>query len=136
MKFYYRIWVDCIVKLMSKENNKENWKLKSMLTMSIAMTFNLVLFMSILQKHIIHYYFYELYIPFFSSYQNNIITILILFVLPCVLINYLLIFRVKKYEKLLNQYSYSNGKLFLGYFLTSMFIPIILMWISIFLFKK
>ena len=131
MKLYYRIWVDCIVKLLSKESNKDNWKLKSILTMSIAMTFNLVLFMSILQKHIIHYYFYELDIPFLSSFQNNIVTILVLFVLTCVLMNYLLVFRGKKYEKLLNKYSYSNGKLFLVYFLISMFLPIILMWLSI-----
>lgn len=133
MKLYYRIWVDCITRLRSIEANKNNWQAKSMLMMSSAMTFNLLLFMSILQKHILKHYFYTLQIPLFSKYQNNAITIVILFILPCVLLNYLLIFNKKKYEKILTKYSYSQGKLFIKYFLSSLLVPIILMWVSFFL---
>jgi len=135
MGFYYRIWVDCISRLRSREVNQDNWQIKSMIIMSTAMVFNLVLFMTILQRHVIHYYFYKLNIPFLSHYENNIFTIFILFVFPCVILNYLLIFCGKRYEKLLKKYSYYNGKLILAYLLISMLLPIILMMISLFLYK-
>ena len=127
--------MDCITRLRSREVNKDNWQLKSMLTMSSAMTFNLVLVMIILQKRVIGYYFYELNVTSFSNCENYIFTMLIMYVLPCVIMNYLLIFRNKRYEKLLKKYPYNNGKLILMYFLVSMLSPIILMWIGIFLYQ-
>ena len=135
MGLYYRIWVDCIQRLRSREGNKKNWQLKGMIFMSITMTFNFVLFMAILQRQILSCYFYKLDIPFLSNYVNNIITILILFILPCVIANYLLIFRGKRYEKLLEKYPDKNGKLIVPYFLISLFLPIILLWIGILFFK-
>jgi len=135
MKLYYRIWVDSIKRLRYIEANKYNWKIKSMLIMSSAMTFNFILFMAILQRNILGCYFYKLYVPFLSNLQNNILTILVLFFLPCIIINYLLIFRGKRYEKLSEKYPYYNGKLILVYFLTSMFLPIILLWLGILLYK-
>jgi len=135
MGLYYRIWVDYITRLRSREENKNNWQLKSMIFMSIAMTFNFVLFMVLLQRQILGYYFYEINISFLSGHMNYILTMLILFILPCVILNYLLIFKGKRYEKLLYKYPYNNGKLFVAYFSISMFLPIILMWIGILFFK-
>ena len=135
MGLYYRIWVDYITRLRSREENKNNWQLKSMIFMSIAMTFNFVLFMAILQRHVLGYYFYKLNIPFLSRYANNILTIFILFILPCVIINYLLIFCGKRYEKLLKKYPYHNGKLFAAYFSISLLLPVILLLIGLFLYK-
>ncbi len=133
MRLYYKIWMDCIVSLRSIDANKDNWQIKSMVAMSLAMTFNLLLFMSILQKHILKFYFYELNFSYFSKLLNGILTIVILFVLPCCLINYLLIFLNKRYEKLLNKYSSHKGKLFITYFLISIIFPQLLMWLSIIL---
>ena len=133
MKLYYRIWVDCITRLRSIEANKDNWQTKGIISMSTAMTFNFVLLMVIIQKNILDYYFYEINIPFFSGFLNYILTILILFFLPCVIINYLLIFRNKRYEKLLKKYPYSNGKFIVAYILISMFLPIVLLLIAMFL---
>ena len=135
MGLYYRIWVDCITRLRSREELKKNWHLKSMIFMSISMTFNFVLFMALLQRQILGSYFYKLEMSFLSNYVNNVLTILILFILPCVILNYLLIFKGKRYEKLVEKYPYKNGKLFLSYFLVSMLLPIILMWIGIIFFK-
>jgi membrane protein YdbS with pleckstrin-like domain len=132
MKLFYQVWVDCIARLRSMEINKNNWKSKSMIVMTISMTLNFALLMSVIQKHVLDYYFYKLEIPFLSNYENNIITILVLFILPCIIVNYLFIFRANRYEKLLKKYSKYNGKLFLSYFTISMFLPIILMWISVF----
>jgi len=131
MGLYYRIWVDFIIRLRSREANKNNWQLTSILAMSIAMAFNFILLMAILQRQVFGYYFYEINISFLSGHENYILTMLILYVLPCVFINYLLIFRGKRFEKLLKKYPYHNGKLFVTYFSISLFLPIILLWIGI-----
>ncbi|PVD50038.1 hypothetical protein DC498_22220 [Terrimonas sp.] len=99
-----------------------------MIFMTLAMAFNFVLIMTILEKFILRNYFYKIDIPFFPVRVNNVLTYVILFILPCALINYLLIFRNRRYEKLLNKYPYYNGKLFISYFVISMFLPIVLMW--------
>jgi hypothetical protein len=135
MGLYYRIWVDCITRLRLIDVNKNSWKLKSLFAMSIAMTFNLVLVMVIIQREVLGYFFYELNVPTFTGFGNYIFTILVLYVLPCVILNYLLILRGKRYEKLLKKYSYNNGKLFATYFSISLFLPIILIWIGIFLYQ-
>jgi hypothetical protein len=135
MGLYYRIWVDSITRLRSREVNKDNWQIKSMIAMSISMMFNLLLLMAILQREVLGYYFYELNMPFLSDFENYIFTMLLLFLLPCVIINYLLIFHGKRYEKLIIKYPYYNGKLFAAYFSISLFLPIILIWIGIFLYQ-
>ena len=81
MRYYYWIWVDLLTRLRSIEANKDNWQIKSQISMSIAMTFNFLLLMSILQKNILKVYFYEINIPILSSLANNTLTILILFFL-------------------------------------------------------
>jgi len=128
MRLYYKIWVDFITRLRSIESNKNNWKIKSYVIMSITMTLNLILLMSILQRHILHSYFYKIYFYNFPILGNSILTILILFAFPCFVINYIFIFHKERYEKLLKKYSSYNGKLFLYYFLISIFLPIILLW--------
>jgi len=127
MNLYYKIWVDSIIRLKSLPRNKENWQLKGMIMMSTAMTFNFALFMAILQRNILGLYFYKLEFRFISKLSNNIVTLIILFFLPCVIINYLLIFRKKRYEKLILKYPYYNGKLSIVYILISMFLPIVLL---------
>lgn len=129
MRLYYRIWVDCLKRLKSSEAGKNNWQIKSIIAMSLPMTFNFVLLMSIFQKQVLGLYFYKVHISLFSDYVNNILTILILFIIPCLIINYLLIFRGSRYEKLIRKYPSYDGKLFFAYFLTSIFLPIILLWI-------
>lgn len=131
MGIYYRIWVDFIARLRSKEINKNNWKSKSMIIMTFSMTLNFALLLSIIQKHFLSYFYY-LNLSFLSNYTNNILTLLILFIFPCITFNYLLIFRAARYKKLLEKYSHYNGKLFVTYFSISIFLPIIMMWISIF----
>ena len=134
MGLYYRIWVDSIMRLKSIDAYKTVWKLKSMTGMSIAMTFNLILIMVVLQKNVFGY-FYEINLRFLSGHENYILTMLILYLAPIILINYLLIFRRNRYERLLEKYPYKNGKLFQTYFSISMFLPIILLLGGILLVK-
>ena len=131
MNLYYKIWVDSIMRLKSLPSNQDNWQIKSIITMSVARTFNFILLMAIIQRNILGCYFYKLNIKFLSNYENIILTILVLFLLPVVIINYFLIFRDKRYEKLVQKYPYYNGKLFIGYFLISLFLPILLLGIGI-----
>ncbi len=132
---YYRIWVDCITRGKLQPANKRNWAVGSMIFMSMSMAFNLVLFMIILQEYVVGNYFYKLNFSFLPTYINNLFSYILLFLLPCVWINYLLIFRNKRYEKLLQRYPYYKGKLFISYFLFSMLLPILLMWIGILFFR-
>jgi hypothetical protein len=128
---YYRIWVDCIKRAKSLPANKYNWPVASMLFMSMAMIFNFALFMVILQSNILGCYFYKLDVSFLSKYSSNIVSFLLLFVLPVVIVNYLLIFRKKRYKMLMNKYPYYNGKLFIIYLTVSLLLPVILLWIGI-----
>jgi|ERR1035437_522173 hypothetical protein len=129
---YYRIWVDSIARARSLEANKDNWPLITMTYMSISMSLNFILIMTILE-HVLSFNFYDIKFDSLPKIIGNIFSFMILFVVPCVVINYLLIFRNKRYELLLKKYPSHNGKLFVTYFLVSMILPIILVWAGILL---
>jgi len=85
MNIYYKIWVDCILRLKSQKQNKETWMEKSMFLMTTAMTVNMLFFMAILQRDILGCYFYrfEIFSPNIVSDvegANGVLNILVLFV--------------------------------------------------------
>ena len=129
--FYYRIWVDCITRGKSQPANRHNWASGSMLFMSTAMTLNFALVMTLLQRHVLGYYFYKVNFPHLPKYASNVISFLLLYILPVVAINCLLIFRNKRYKKLMKKYPYYNGKLFISYFTVSLLIPFVLVVIGL-----
>jgi hypothetical protein len=131
LALYYRIWVDAIKRAKSRPENQKNWPMGTMIFMSVSMTLNLLLVMTILQKHILGFYFYHIELNFLPKFLSNVISFTVLFVLPCMSVNYLLIFYRNRYEKLLKKYPYRNGKLFLIYFLISMFLPLVLLVVGI-----
>jgi len=128
--------VDCIKRGRLQPKNKQTWATGSLIFMSMAMSFNLVLIMILLQEYVLKNYFYKLYFSSIPDYLNNVISYILLFVLPCFIINHILIFRNKRYEKLLQIYPYYDGRLFLSYFLISMSLPIILLWVGIIFFRS
>ncbi len=129
MGLYYRIWMDFIHRIKLQPTVKrKNWKLRCMISMTMAMAFNFVLIMTILEKFVFKTYFYKIDISYLPIRVNNVLSYLVLFILPCALMNYLLILRNNRYEKLLKKYPYYNGKLFISYFVISMAVPIVLMW--------
>ena len=140
MNIYYKIWVDCILRMRSQKQNKETWMEWSMFSMTTAMTVNLLFFMTIFERHILGFPFYEFNIasPNAASEiegMNGVLNILVLFVLPCFVVNFLLICRKKKLKKLIRKYKYPyyDGKLFYAYFLISLFLPLVLIFIGIIL---
>ena len=130
MRLYYKIWVDLIVRARMQPENRNQWKLGCMIFMTIAMAANLLLLMTFLELYVLKSYSLKLSITFLPRFVSNVISYIVLIILPCVLINYFLIFRNAKYQKLINRYTNYNGKLFLGYFFTSMFFPLFLILIA------
>jgi hypothetical protein len=126
---YYRIWVDCIRRARSQPANKKNWLWGSMLIMTTAMAFNFTLVMVVFQQYITGYFFYRLNLDFLPSKIDFLLNFIILFFLPSGCLNYFLIVRNRRYEKLLEKYPYYNGKLILTYFGISIALPIVLVWI-------
>ncbi len=97
MKLYYEIWVDAIVKLRSRPQNVGLWKFFAMTFMSMAMALNLIVVMTIIQRNL-HRNFYELKVDIFpGTILDAFISFFVLFLLPPLLINYLLIFRRNRY---------------------------------------
>lgn len=128
MNLYYKIWVNCILKARSQPQNKSNWKLFTMIFMSMAMAINLAVFMAILQRNILGYSFYDFKISFLEGTRiGSTISFFILFLLPPLMVNYIFVFRKKRYEKLIKKHKYYNGKLFISYFLISLFLPFMLL---------
>lgn len=131
MNLFYKIWVDCILYLRSSPYNKNIWKFYSILSMSFAMSINIALVMSILQKNLLKKYFYGIQLTHFSNGKaNDFFNFFIYFLLPPLLFNYFLIFWNKHYEKLIPKYKFHQGKLFASYFIISLFLPIFLLLIG------
>ena len=131
MNLYYKIWVDGIVKLRSRPQNAGLWKFFSMTFMSMAMALNIMVVMAILQRNILHRNFYELKIDIFSGTKLEVfVSFFILFLFPPLLINYLLIFRENRYKRLIKKYKNHNGKLFVRYFLSSLMLPFVLLFLG------
>lgn len=130
MKIYYKIWVDAIVRLKSLPD-RGMWKFFSMLYISMAMAINLCTIMAILGRHIVIFRIYDLEIDIFPGTKlDAFISFFILFLLPPLIINYLLIFRSKRYKILVEKYPSQNGRLFALYFLSSILLPFVLLLVA------
>jgi hypothetical protein len=125
MNLYYKIWVDCIIRLRTIPKNKDNWKLKSMIMMTSSMSFNMLFILVILQKSVFYNYFYEINFSFLTEKENYVLTIILLYAFPITILNYFLIFYKNRIEKLTTKYCYHDGKLILRYLMISWLLPII-----------
>lgn len=131
MGLYYRIWVDFIRRARENPANMNNWKQVSMLIMTMAMTFNLMLLLTILERYVLKKNIYKnIDIAFLPHRVNSVLTYLLLFFLPCLLINYIFIFRNKRYMKLIDRYPYYSGKLAAVYCVISFIVPALLVLIG------
>lgn len=131
--WYYQIWVDCIIQ--GKSSHKE-WKFTSMILMSLAMGVNLVVIDGIVQRHILGTNIYRLDIDVFPGKGlDAFLSFFILFMLPPIILNYILIFRKNRYEGFIKKHKTYKGKLFLSYVVLSLSLPLVIILIAkIFLF--
>jgi hypothetical protein len=130
MRLYYLIWVDLIVKAKSQPANKSNWPLMTMIFMTVTMALDFLILMTILQKDILNYYFYEFEIPVIPQSIADPLGLAVLYIGPPLIINYLLIFRNRRYEKLIKKYKYHDGKVAATAILLGLFVPIIILFVG------
>ncbi len=104
------------------------------MTTPMAVFFGFII--AIIERHIFHSNLYSLNIDIFPDENvNAFISGFILYGLPFLILNYLLIFQNKRYEKLLVKYPDYDGKLFFSFFLFSLFIPLVTVIIGMLIFK-
>lgn len=132
---YYLIWTDCITRAKTQPANQQSWRLMSMLAMTFCMAANLLLIVTLLERNVFHSNFYWLNISDLPRKLNNFLTYLFLYYFPCGIINYFLIFKGQRYKGILKKYPYKGGSLFMGYMLTSLFLPIFLLLIGMLFFR-
>ena len=132
---YYRIWTDCIKRIKSRPDNNNDWQVTSIFSMTLAMTFNFILIITVIEKFFFGHVIYDINLPFLHGPLKSLFNFIVLFFVPCLILNYLLIFRNKRYERFFEKYPYHDGKLFATYFSISLFLPIALMCIGVFFFS-
>lgn len=127
MRLYYLIWVDFIIKAKSQPANKNNWQAMTLIFMTVSMAVDFLFIVTIFEKYILGFYFYELKIPAIPQNIGDPLSFTILYVGPPLVVNYILIFRNRRYEKLITKYKYYNGKLVVTYMIFALFIPFIIL---------
>lgn len=135
MRLYYLIWVDLILRAQSQPANKHNWRIMTLAYMTIIMALDLVFIITIIEKAIVGYNFYDFEIPVLPQKIGDPISFVILFAIPPLVINYMLIFRNRRYEKLIKKYEYHDGKLAVTYMLLGLFVPVAALLLGMFYHK-
>ena len=117
---YYKIWADAIALEKANKERRDSWKLFTIIPMSVLQGINLftllVLIRALSQKR------YPIVFPmdvFKGRGYNSVLSIILTYFLPFVIINYLLIFYNNRYEKLINKFGDRKGKLYKTYALVS-----------------
>jgi len=128
---YYKIWADAIVYEKTKYDKLRNWKLYTLIPISLLQGINLVtifFWLTALKIKINPFIHIDIFPGrMINSFFSGFITLL----LPFLVINYFLIFRNNKYEDIVKKYKYKNGKLYLIYCLATILIFIIPIFIGI-----
>lgn len=120
LHIFYKIWVAVIVQARSIPSNKYNWKFFTTCLMTTLQALNL---MTILMwvNNFTNSNYYDIGINFFYGEKlDNFLRFFILFFLPNLLINYLLIFRNKRYEYLVKKFQPQNISLYIIYVVFTM----------------
>ena len=130
---YYRLWVDAIEFEKTNQKGQRNWKLYTLIPISIAQGVNLLTFMFGLKA------FFDVSIDFNivlfeHPLLNAVLTGVLIFLLPFVVMNYMLILRNDNYERLKEKYPYSKGRIYIGYFIISVLLFIVPVAVAKFLF--
>jgi len=118
LNIYYRIWVDAIVFEQTKNGKRRDWKIYTLLPISMFQGINLLtlFFAASALTHKNIPIFFDVTI-FNIKPINSFLSFSITLFFPFIILNYFLIIYNHRYESLIEKYKYQNGKLYLGYFL-------------------
>ena len=130
LRLYYRIWVDAIIVEKSKKAERRNWKLYTLIPISLLQGINLFT-LFYWMKHLVNRNLPLVFgVDIFNARLiNAFIGIVLTLFVPFVLLNYLLIFSTNRYEELLVTYKTQHAGLYKKYVLYTfgaLAIPIIL----------
>ena len=126
MNIYYKIWVDCIVRMRAQEKNKKTWRRDCKIWMNVPMMANIFIFVGVLQRYIFGH-IYKIRFSYLQLEVNAIISFFILYLFPVMFVNYIFIWRNDKYKKLIEKYPYQDGMLYFTYVVVSLCLPVL--WI-------
>jgi len=114
---YYKIWVDAIVYEKAKNEGSRNWKTYTLIPISVLQGTNLLTIFFWLSSFDIKIdIFFDIDI-FPGQMIDKFISSFISLFMPFLVINYIFIFKEKKYIELIKKYKHHNGKLYLIYFI-------------------
>jgi hypothetical protein len=125
LSLYYKIWVDAMVYEKTKHGHLRNWKTYTLIPISVLQGINLLTVFFLLSAFNLKLDIFIDFNLFPGEMLDGFLSGFITLFLPFILLNYFLIFYNKQYKKLINEYKYRNGKLYLTYFLVSIGICII-----------
>ncbi|WP_259070644.1 hypothetical protein HDF24_17145 [Mucilaginibacter sp. X4EP1] len=130
MNLYYKIWIDAIISTQKSRTESANWKLFTLIPISLLMGINLFTIFywmkTIVNKNLPLFFGIDI---FNARPLNGYISIVITFFVPFVILNYLLIFSNNKFELLTKRHEANNSRLYKKYTLWSLgvlIIPIII----------
>jgi len=128
---YYKVWVDAIVWEKATNGERRNWKFYTLIPISLCQSINILT--------IGFWCHIPIFIPirFFPIKPlNGFSSFAISLLIPFIILNYLFIIYNDRYESLIEKYKYSNGKLYLWYFILSMTAFILPIFVGIIFTKR
>jgi len=118
VNLYYQIWVDGIVNSKDYKRKDPSWKTTLFIIITTCNAINL--YTAYIWLKFIGLVSFLVKIDIFSNtILNNAVGFVVQFASPFMLLNYFLIFRKKRYERLIKKYEHKNGKLAMIYTLVS-----------------
>jgi hypothetical protein len=121
---YYEIWADAI--RVSKKNDSGQWKMATLVPMSVLHGINLLALLFFLRGILGRQW--PLFVPvkiFNNIILNDAVSVVLTFILPFLILNYLLIFSNDRYQRIIRSYKGKNGRLYKLYVLVSLGIIVI-----------
>ena len=118
MKLFYLIWADAILSFKRNNPKRKDWKITLLLYLSFIFALNfwiLLLWLKFFNILIIEMPKIRL---FPGDILNDFLGFVIVFVLPFIIANYLLIFYKNRYQHIVNKYKNYNYKYALVYSLS------------------
>lgn len=121
---YYEIWADAI-KTTQKKDSKQ-WKVATLVPMSILHGVNLLAVLFFLR--VVLGRNWPLFVPvkiFNDVILNDAVSVVLTFIIPFMILNYLLVFSNDRYQRIIHSYKGRNGRLYRLYILVSLGIIVI-----------
>ena len=120
MNIYYALWSDAINYQKIKNLHGEDWKPFTFCAMSLLLSFNILTLIIMIRFFTgieITSKIYDSLMLFQSELLRGFIWAIIVMFIPSMCVTYYFVFYKKKYEHILSNYRFRNGRLLLTYYI-------------------